>query len=127
MKYLVILLLITPAYAFDAWDQRIARPPEEVGIASIYSDHRTASGELFDAGAITCAHNSRPMCTALEDAKGICPARSKVTVRLGRRAVECRVNDRGPHVKGRVIDLTSGAARLLGLSWKQGLARVTLD
>jgi rare lipoprotein A len=127
-RYISLLLIITtPAHAFDEWDARIARLPEEIGIASIYNDHRTASGERFDAKALTCAHRSRPLCTASEDQRGICPSRSYVTVRLGRKAVRCRVNDRGPFLKGRVIDLTQGAANRLGLSSKQGLARVTLD
>lgn len=127
LKYLIILLIATPALAFDEWEARIARSPSEVGIASIYRDHRTTSGERFDASSMTCAHKSRPMCTASQDARGICPARSKVTVRLGRKAVECRINDRGPWIKGRVIDLTPATARALGLSWERGIAKVTLD
>lgn len=101
-KYLVLgLALSSPALA-------------ETGIASIYTDYRTASGERFDGKALTCAHRTRPLG-------------SYVTVRLGARAVQCRIIDRGPYVRGRIIDLTSGAARALGISWKQGLARVTVD
>lgn len=101
-KYLVLgLALSSPALA-------------ETGLASIYNDHRTASGERFDSKALACAHRTRPFG-------------SYVTVRLGARAIQCRVNDRGPYVRGRIIDLTSGAARALGLSWKQGLARVTVE
>ena len=126
-KCISLLLIATPAYAFDEWDRRIAREPAEVGVASIYRDHRTSSGERFDGKALTCAHRTRPLCTALEEQRGVCPSRSYVTVRLAGKAVRCRVNDRGPYKAGRVIDLSSGSAAALGLTWGQGLARVTLD
>jgi len=126
-KCISLLLIATPAYAFDEWDKRIAKPPQEVGIASIYRDHRTSSGERFDGKALTCAHRTRPLCTAAEDQRGVCPSRSYVTVKLAGRAVRCRVNDRGPYKAGRVIDLSSGSAAALGLTWQRGLARVTLD
>lgn len=125
----MLLILTNPVQAGfdDVWRQRIAREPEETGLASIYSDHRTSSGERFNGKALTCAHRTRPLCSAAEAQRGTCPARSMVTVRLAGKAVECRVNDRGPFVRGRVIDLSSAAARALGLSWKQGLGKVTLD
>lgn len=126
---LILLLLTNPAQAGfdDLWRQRIAREPQEIGVASIYRDHRTATGERFNEGMLTCAHQTRPLCSLSEAQRGICPARSMVTVRLAGKAVECRINDRGPFVRGRVIDLTQGAANRLGLTWKQGIARVTLD
>lgn len=130
MKFLIILLMLSsPVKAGfdDVWAQRIAREPEETGIASIYNDHRTSSGELFDGKALTCAHRSRPLCTASQDAAGICPSRSYIVVRLAGKAVRCRVNDRGPFVAGRVIDLSGGTARALGLTWREGVAKVTLD
>lgn len=129
IKTTVALIFITsPVQAGfdDVWRERIAKPPVEVGFASIYRDYRTASGERFDGKALTCAHRSRPLCTAAQASLGICPARSWVTVRLRGKAVQCRVNDRGPHIKGRVIDLTQGAANVLGLSWREGIAKVDL-
>jgi rare lipoprotein A len=85
---------------------------EGSGIASVYSDHQTASGEQMDPGAMTAAHRTLPFGT-------------KVTVvnhSNGRTAV-VRINDRGPFVRGRVIDLSPAAARALGVD---GLASVSL-
>lgn len=132
LKYiniLIVCLLTNPVKAGfdDVWRDRVAREPSEVGIASIYADHRTATGERFDGKALTCAHRTRPLCTVAQDHQGICPSRSYITVRMAGKAVQCRVNDRGPNIKGRVIDLSSAAARALGLSWEQGVGRVTLD
>jgi rare lipoprotein A len=85
---------------------------EGSGIASVYNDHNTASGETMNPGAMTAAHRTLPFGT-------------KVTVvnrRNGRTAV-VRINDRGPFVHGRVIDLSPAAARALGVD---GLAPVSL-
>jgi peptidoglycan lytic transglycosylase len=82
------------------------------GIASVYHDRITANGEHMNANAMTAAHKSLPMG-------------SLVTVHNQRngRAVTVRINDRGPYVTGRVIDLSPGAARVLGVD---GLAPVSL-
>ena len=82
------------------------------GIASVYSGGRTANGEHASAGKLTAAHRSLPFGTLV-----------KVTNRHSQRSVVVRVNDRGPFVRGRVIDLTPAAARAIGFS---GLAPVTL-
>jgi rare lipoprotein A len=82
------------------------------GIASVYSDQRTASGERMRPDTMTAAHRTLPFGT-------------QVTVfnhRNGRSAV-VRINDRGPFVRGRVIDLSPAAARALGVD---GLASVSL-
>lgn len=131
-KYGILILLfwnsaLAASEFNEIWNQRIAKEPEEIGIASIYNDRRTASGERFDPRALTCAHKTRPLCTALEAAKGICPARSMILVGLAGKVVQCRVNDRGPFVKGRIVDLSAASAKALGLSWEQGLAKVTVD
>lgn len=129
-KALIVLLLLTnPVKAGfdDVWRERIAREPDQTGIASIYSDRRVATGERFDPAALTCAHRTRPLCTLAQDRAGVCPSRSYIVIRLEGKAVQCRVNDRGPHIAGRIIDLSSATARALGLSLKRGLARVTLD
>jgi rare lipoprotein A len=84
------------------------------GVASYYgneSGSRTASGEHFNQNAMTCAHRSLPFGT-------------KLRVSHGDRSVIVTVNDRGPFVRGRVLDLSKGAARVLGLG---GVGRVTAE
>lgn len=83
------------------------------GIASVYSGGHTANGEHAGAGALTAAHRSLPFGTLV-----------KVTNRRSERSVIVRINDRGPFVGGRVIDLTPAAAHAIGFS---GLAPVTLS
>lgn len=83
------------------------------GIASVYSGGKTANGERAHAHGMTAAHRSLPFGTMV-----------RVTHRRSGRSVVVRINDRGPFVRGRVIDLTPAAARELGFS---GLAPVTLS
>jgi len=83
------------------------------GIASVYSGGRTANGEVAAAGGLTAAHRSLPFGTMV-----------KVTNTGTGRSVVVRINDRGPFVRGRVIDLTPAGARAIGFS---GLAPVTLS
>ncbi len=87
----------------------------ESGIASVYAyaGQRTASGERIQPSGLTAAHRTLPFGT-----------RVRVTNKSNGRSVTVRINDRGPFVRGRVIDLTPAAARALGFS---GLARVTLQ
>jgi rare lipoprotein A len=82
------------------------------GVASVYHDPTTANGERMNPNAMTAAHKSLPMG-------------SIVTVHNKRngRSVTVRINDRGPYVTGRVIDLSPGAARVIGMD---GLAPVSL-
>ena len=85
----------------------------EVGHASWYSlTSRTASGERCNPGALTAAHRSLPFGTKV-----------KVENLKNGRSVVVRINDRGPFVGGRVIDLTKAAAGKLGFI-SSGLARV---
>ena len=86
------------------------------GIASIYTDRRTASGERFSSSALTAAHKTLPL-----------GSRARVTHLGNGRSVVVRINDRGPYVKGRVIDLTPAAAAQIGFSRRQGLARVKVE
>jgi peptidoglycan lytic transglycosylase len=84
------------------------------GVASYYgneSGRKTASGQRFNQNEMTCAHRSLPFGT-------------KLKVSSGGRSVVVTVNDRGPFVRGRVLDLSKGAARALGMG---GLARVTAE
>jgi rare lipoprotein A len=82
------------------------------GSASVYSGGHTASGEYAAASGLTAAHRSLPFGTMV-----------RVTNQGTGRSIVVRINDRGPFVRGRVIDLTPAGARALGFS---GLAPVTL-
>jgi rare lipoprotein A len=82
------------------------------GVASVYSGGRTANGERASASGLTAAHRSLPFGTMV-----------RVTNEHSGRSVVVRINDRGPFVRGRVIDVTPAAAHALGFS---GLAHVTL-
>src|ERR1700680_1926847 len=86
---------------------------DQSGIASVYSYGRAANGERVHAGAMTAAHRSLPFGTMV-----------RVTNRRTSRSVVVRINDRGPFVHGRVIDVTPAAAHQLGFS---GLAPVALS
>ena len=83
------------------------------GIASVYSGGRTANGEHAAASGLTAAHRSLPFGTMV-----------RVTNQNTGRSVVVRINDRGPFIRGRIIDVTPTAAHALGFS---GLARVTVD
>ena len=85
-------------------------------LASFYSHgQRTASGEKFDSHDLTAAHRTLPFGT-----------RVRVTSLATGRSVTVRVNDRGPYVRGRAIDVSSSAAKMLGIT-RQGVAKVKLD
>jgi rare lipoprotein A len=75
----------------------------------------TSSGETFDMNAFTCAHKEFPFGTRL-----------KVTNTSNNKSVECIVNDRGPFIKGRDIDLSYAAARQIDLI-ASGLAQVSIE
>jgi rare lipoprotein A len=90
------------------------------GLASVYASKgdrygggRTASGERVQSGALTAAHKTLPFGTMV-----------RVTNNRTQKSVVVRINDRGPFVRGRVIDLTPAGARAIGMS---GLAPVSLS
>ena len=83
------------------------------GIASVYSGERTANGEYAHATGLTAAHRTLPFGT-----------RVRVTNHQTGRSVVVRINDRGPFVSGRIIDLTPAGARALGMD---GLAHVSVN
>ncbi|QWG23741.1 septal ring lytic transglycosylase RlpA family protein [Bradyrhizobium sediminis] len=86
------------------------------GIASFYgneSGSKTASGQRFNENAMTAAHRTLPFGT-------------KLRVTHGGRSVVVTINDRGPFIKGRVLDLSTGAARAVGLT-SAGVGRVTAE
>ena len=88
--------------------------PAQIGLASVYKDHRTASGEPYRASALACAHKTFPL-----------GSRVKVTNLNNGRSVVARVNDRGPYIKGRIVDLTPAAASRIGLGWS--IAKVKVE
>ena len=86
------------------------------GMASFYgneSGSRTASGQRFNQSAMTAAHRSLPFGT-------------KLKVTHGGRSVVVTINDRGPFIRGRVLDLSTGAARAVGLT-SRGVGRVVAE
>ena len=97
-----------------------AAPQSHSGMASMYgtkgdgyAGRRTASGERVNSGALTAAHKTLPFGTMV-----------RVTNNRTNKSVLVRINDRGPFVRGRVIDLTPAGARAIGMS---GLAPVSLS
>ena len=84
----------------------------ESGIASVYSNEKTANGEYAHATAYTAAHKTLPFGTFVQ-----------VTNTRNGRHVIVRINDRGPYVAGRVIDLTPAGAKAIG---SDGLSHVEL-
>jgi len=100
-----------------------ARGYRETGVASWYGyetrgkegGHMTANGEAFDPDGLNAAHKYLPL-----------PTHVRVTNLENHRSLVIRVNDRGPFVDGRIIDLSAGAARRLGF-YKKGTARVRIE
>jgi|WetSurSiteA1Bulk_404760.scaffolds.fasta_scaffold32674_1 rare lipoprotein A len=92
---------------------------KQKGIASYYADRfqgrKTASGVRYDKGALTAAHKTLPLGTKV-----------RVTNLNSGESVDVEINDRGPHVKGRVVDLSKAAARELGMTGA-GLVKVQVE
>lgn len=91
---IAILLITSPSLSFAQ---------SQMGRVSYYHEGRhTASGERFNKNSLTCAHKRLPFGTY-------------VVVTFRNRSATCRVNDRGPFVRGRVLDVSLGTARALGM------------
>ena len=92
---------------------------QDFGEASYYADkfhgNKTAYGEKYDKNDLTCAHKTHPHNTML-----------KVTRMDNNKSVEVRVNDKGPHKAGRIVDLSRRAAAVIGLD-KDGVAQVKVE
>ena len=95
--YRTFLISALPLFAISA-------AQAETGFASYYGGR---------GHGMTCAHRTRPMG-------------SVVTVSYGGHSIQCRVNDRGPFVRGRIIDLSMSAARALGMM-RSGIIRVAVE
>jgi rare lipoprotein A len=108
--------------------ERRALPPEkreikkgevQYGVASWYGadfhGKQTSSGEVYDMYQLTCAHQILPLGTMV-----------MVTNLENGRSLELKVNDRGPFVKDRIIDVSYAAAQMLGM-WEKGTASVKVE
>jgi rare lipoprotein A len=95
--YCTFLISALPFFA-------ISTAKAETGLASYYGGR---------GSGMTCAHRTRPMGSIL-------------TVSYGGRSIQCRVNDRGPFIRGRIIDLSMSAARALGMM-RSGIIRVSVE
>jgi rare lipoprotein A len=114
----ILLALTLLAACAEAGEQAREMVPAQTGEASIYADkfegRKTASGERFDQDKPTAAHPSLPL-----------GSEAAVTNLETGQTTEVTVNDRGPHVKGRIIDLSEEAAEAIGL--KDGTAPVKVE
>jgi rare lipoprotein A len=111
---LIMVSLLTPPLSAAQ-----ALAADRQGIASYYGQkfhgRKTASGERYDHSAMTAAHRTAPFGSQL-----------RVTNLSNGRSVIVRVNDRGPWVRGRVVDVSGVAARQLGMTGR-GLTRVSVS
>ena len=111
IAFLAMTPLTAPASSGSSQVQR--------GIASYYHDtlhgRRPASGERYNKSALTAAHKTLPLGTKV-----------RVTDVKSGKAIVVKINDRGPFVKDRVIDLSRRAARELGMI-RKGLAKVRVE
>ena len=129
MRYSILLftlsaLLVSPLQSHAKVKQKqhtktVKVQKSQVGMASFYAKkfhgRRTASGEIFNNNGLTAAHLTLPFGTKV-----------KVTRLKTGKSVIVRINDRGPHVRGRIIDLSYGAAKKIGLV-QAGTARVRIE
>ncbi len=110
--------MAAPETKVDKIEKRETRVVQ-YGIASWYGDDfhgkPTSSGEIYDMYQLTCAHNTFPLGTVV-----------MVTNLENERSLELKVNDRGPFLKERIIDLSYAAARILGI-WEKGTAFVKVE
>jgi rare lipoprotein A len=111
-----VVLLVIASSQFSPAHLKHALAEGQTGIASVYSTESgggTASGQKLNPQALTAAHRTLPFGTTV-----------RVTNKKNGRSVVVTINDRGPFVSGRIIDLTPAAASALGFS---GLTQVSLD
>lgn len=112
-KGLLIIVLLLLGYTQQAFSQ------EETGLASWYGPglhtNTTAGGEVFDMNKLTAAHPTLPFDTCV-----------RVTNLKNKKSVVVRINDRGPFVKNRIIDVSREAARKLDIL-HSGVARVKVE
>jgi len=116
--FLPLLLFSIGCTQTTAVKPRVSYEPQTI-IASFYGDQhaglKTANGEIFDPEALTCAHRSYPFGTVI-----------KATNPKNGKSVHVRVNDRGPYVRDRSLDLSKRAAREIGID-QEGVATVRIE
>lgn len=117
---LVLAFLTAPAGAAEKKSKPPSSTVVEHGKGSFYADEfhgrKTASGEKMDQGALTAASKNLPLGT-----------RAKVTNLETGKSVDVEINDRGPYVPGRVIDLSKRAAEKVDLTKEDGVARMKVE
>jgi len=127
-RHVVIDRRISPAEKQEVKKERYVPEPKiekreskevQFGVASWYGGEfhgrQTSSGEVYDMYQLTCAHNTFPLGTTV-----------MVTNLENGRSLELKVNDRGPFVKERIIDVSYAAAQMLGM-WEKGTALVKVE
>ena len=111
----VLLLVVQTAASAPATAAAHSKATANFGVASYYWEpQRLASGGRFNPRAMTAAHKTLPLGT-----------RVRVTNLGNGRSVDVRINDRGPYIAGRIIDLSKAAAGVIGMT-AQGTARVKM-
>jgi len=117
-KITVLAITFAMAFAFGVVIEAQAQSRgTQSGIASVYSTesgNKTASGQRLNPGALTAAHRSLPFGTKV-----------RVTNKRTGKSVVVTINDRGPFIRGRIIDLTPASAKAIGLGWS--IAPVTVE
>jgi rare lipoprotein A len=115
---IILLLLATNVQAQSKQHKQVKQPIHKMsGTASWYSyqkgnrSHKTASGEIFNPKKMTAAHKTLPFGTKV-----------KVTNLDNKQSVVVTINDRGPFVRGRIIDLSKNAAHKIGITGTQKVA-----
>jgi len=118
-RYSLAVVSLAALSACATTTPRTGQPVPEIGVASFYAEtlqgRHTASGERYDKQALTAAHRTLPF-----------GSRVRVTNLGNGLSVVVRINDRGPNVEGRVIDLSYAAARKLQFI-DRGTTRVRLE
>jgi rare lipoprotein A len=112
------LIATAPAAAQSKNYNKVASSRSFSGMASYYgyeAGRKTASGQRMNAAAMTAAHRTLPFGTQV-----------KVTEPRSGRSVVVTINDRGPFIRGRVLDLSTGAAAVIGIKGR-GVGRVVAE
>lgn len=119
MGILVLVCLFLGSHTAASKAHKPARCATVDGVASFYAGNfigrKTANGEVFTSMEMTAAHKSLPFGTRL-----------KLTNKANGRVAYVRINDRGPYIKGRMLDLSLAAARHLAFENK-GLAHIVVE
>jgi rare lipoprotein A len=116
LKSFVFAAVVSAAFIAPVAFDGAAHAESWTGKASYYSHGaRTASGARFNPGALTAAHRTLPFGSRL-----------RVTNLANQRSVLVTVNDRGPFTGGRILDLSAGAANVIGMR-QSGVARVHIE